>query len=222
MVNTRSVRGSNRGWTASKILPSTCPIFSKMGCRMGPMRVAIWPKASIMGVMMGTSTSMAVTSASPSTSAILPSESAKTGSRGSKAAKALLSAPPTIFATSPSGPARESMMGARAVAISVTAGPSPAPTVSWSSPQAICIFCTPVTVAAAVPPTCFSTALKIMSWALRAWPPSTRALILAFSASVKDTPDLARAVMPLTGSWRALPSWMALVSACPKPAEARS
>ena len=77
-------------------------------------------------------------------------------------------------------------------------------------------------VASAVPPTCVSIADSTISWASKILLLSTSVLILSFSCWVKVTPDLASAVMPLIGSFNALPSCTAFVSASPKPAAAKS
>ena len=62
----------------------------------------------------------------------------------------------------------------------------------------------------------------MISWAANRSPDSTRALILSFSTSVKVTPDLLNAAIPLIGSSSALPNWTALLSAVPNPAAAKS
>ena len=84
------------------------------------------------------------------------------------------------------------------------------------------IFSEEVAVASAVPPTWVSIAPRIMFCAPRRSPDSLSDLIFSFSWSVKVTPERARAVIPFTGSFRALPSAVALLSAEPKPVAARS
>ena len=101
-------------------------------------------------------------------------------------------------------------------------GRSTSPIVSLMCPNAAPILKDEVTVAAAVPPTCFSIAARTSSCASPILFDSISVAMRSFSASVNVTPDFASAVMPLIGSWSALPSWMAFVSADPNPAAARS
>ena len=102
------------------------------------------------------------------------------------------------------------------------AGRSASPTPSFIALKASPIFTDAVAVASAVPPTWVSSAFRIMSCASRSLPEVVSSLILAFSVSVNVTPDFASAVIPLIGSFSALPSCTALPSAVPNPVAAKS
>ena len=101
-------------------------------------------------------------------------------------------------------------------------GSSFVPTSSLKFPHATRILSPAVALAAAVPPTCDSTSRMMIFCALRVSPDSTRALICFFWPSVKVTPARPRAVMPFSGSLRALPSIFAALFASPNPAAAMS
>ena len=89
-------------------------------------------------------------------------------------------------------------------------------------PNAWPILADPLAVASATPPTCFSTAPRMMVCASSVRFDSTRLAISAFCSSVKVTPDRPRDASPLIGSSSALPSCVALPVTDPKPAAARS
>ena len=98
------------------------------------------------------------------------------------------------------------------------AGASASPTRSVISPRLFFILVVAVAVATAVPWTCCSTALRIISCASSILFDSTSVRIFCFSTSLKVMPERARAVTPFMGSWSALPSCTAFIVASPNPA----
>ena len=101
------------------------------------------------------------------------------------------------------------MLSPITVAAVETIGISAPPIDSWRFPTWTLSLSSGVPAASAAPPNSRCTSPRMIFWAPSTSPASTIAPIWARCCSVNDTPDLVRAVMPLIGSFSALPSWIA-------------
>ena len=87
-------------------------------------------------------------------------------------------------------------------------GISCAPTCSCRLPSFVLSLSTGVPAASAAPPNSLDSSSKMIFCAPKMSPVAVSVLICSFCSPVKDTPARDRAVMPLTGSFSAFPSWM--------------
>ena len=208
------IRMGSRASTRTATSSSTGSIRVSTTSRIG---IRAFSRATISGARAATTRPRAP----PSMDASLPTCCARGAKMGDRAFTASARTPPRIPATSATGGPMASNTGPRASTMALIAGSNAPPTVSMRLPNITCSLAIGSAAASATPPTWPSTSPRMIFCADRMSLLAIAALTCSFCASVKVTPARPRAAIPLTGSFRALPSMTDALSTDPNPAADR-